>query len=402
MVARGKLLSIVSAATLLLSPEIAAARGEGASRRGPFAFQYAPGLTDEQVKWYSRFEILVTHDPLPSEQVRMLRDGGTRLFFYEWSVAFYESRATAWQRSLLENRKGALLNERALHGGVGSPNYPAWYFDPADPHHAEDRSAELVERLQETGYDGVFFDTTRFESVHPEARREFERRHPGTSYDAAFSEFLAALRRRGARVFTNQGYRSAEQYLPYVDWDLTESLITRPAEGAADLRPWSDARDPWNSIQFVLRTMIAPLAQRYPSVRFAHLNYVDAPSAGAIRAAVAVAQLFDGESFVAAQTLEHERDEIYFRDPGVPVGPRVDWQGDEGAHRFFTNGLVAVSASPAAHDIVLDGRRLRNHLTGEIVGGASVAIPPSPDGPTAWFFDAIDDCAAADAADKPR
>src|ERR1700730_9158431 len=87
-----------------------------ALRRGPFAFHYDPILTEESLAWYSRFDLLVTHDPLPRDQVDRLHAAGARLLLYEWSVAFYESRANAWQRSLLAERKNDLLNDAPLTG----------------------------------------------------------------------------------------------------------------------------------------------------------------------------------------------------------------------------------------------------------------------------------------------
>jgi hypothetical protein len=394
MLAGARLRNAIAAAALLLAAEVMASSPEVALRRGPFAFQYAPRLTDAQLEWYGRFDVLVTHDPLPAEQVRTLHEAGTKLLFYEWSVAFYESRATSWQKSLLAGAKRGLLHDRALRGGVGSPTSPAWYFDPAAEGHLLQRTSDLVAKLEATGYDGIFFDTTRFESVHPDARAAFERRHPGSSYDAAFAQLLAGLRQHGALVFTNQGYRDPGELLPHTDWDLTESLITRPRSDGVDVRTWSSASDPWNSIHFVLRTMLEPLQREHPRVRFAHLNYIDAPAPEAVRLAVAVAQLFDGEAFTAARALDHECDEIYFRDPGTALGDRFDWEEERGAHRFFTNGLIAVSASPVAHTITLDGRPLRNRATGELACNGAVTIPPSPAGATAWFFDVSTACNA--------
>lgn len=315
-----------------------------ATRRGPFAFHYGPSLSEERIEWYSRFELLVTHDPLPREQVDRLHAAGTKVLLYEWSVAFYDSRATEWQRSLLTRRKATLLNDVALTGGVGSSTAGAWYFDPASSEHRKGRAAEIVRRLESIGYDGVFFDTTTFESVHPEARREYQRRHPGTPYDAAFSQFLRELRGRLPKgvLFTNQGYRSAEHYLPHVDWDLTESLITWRAP-TMTARPWNDPARPWESIRFVMKTMIEPVMQRYPRVRFGHLNYVDAADPEAIRLVVAVAWLFGGEGFVAGDQLEHEIDPIYFRDFGKPAGPRVDEAN--GSWRCFEHGRVGITVT---------------------------------------------------------
>jgi hypothetical protein len=101
--------------------------------RGAFAFHYAPVLTPEALDWYSRFDILVTHDPLPPDQVARLHASGTRVLLYEWSVAFYESRATRWQESLRAG-EGHLLNEKPLTGWAGSES-DAWYFDPSSAEH---------------------------------------------------------------------------------------------------------------------------------------------------------------------------------------------------------------------------------------------------------------------------
>jgi hypothetical protein len=341
-------MTLLAAATLVPAEEAAPA-----TRRGAFAFHYAPVLSDERLAWYSKFELLVTHDPLPPAQVAALHAAGTKVLFYEWSVAFYESRATPWQRSLLK-RRDALLHRKALRGGVGSDTAPAWYFDPAAPDLARNRARDLSERLRDTGYDGVFFDTTGFESVHPAARAAYTRRHGGRSYDQAFAQLFVELRRARPEVvlFTNQGYRKAEHYLPHVDWDLTESLIAEPHGSSYRLRPWNDPQRPWSSIHFVLRTMIEPVAARYPDVRFAHLNYSDGGRELA-RAAMAVARLFDGESFVVAHDLDVEADGVYFASFGEPLAARVDWPDGSGAHRVFERGIVAVTTERAARPILL-------------------------------------------------
>ena len=303
--------------TLLFSTLLAVAACATTSapaRRGAFAFHYAPSLSEEAVAWYSQFDILVTHDPLPPDQVQRLRSAGTRLVLYEWSVAFYETRANDWQKSLLTNGK-TLLNTAPLTGGAGSTTAPAWYFDPASPGHAEERAAEIATRLRAIGYDGVFLDTTTAASVHPDARAEYEQRHPDVPYDVAYSQFLRALREKleGGIIFTNQGYRAAEHYLPYVDWDLTESLITRPRGDGWEIRPWNDPTDPWNSIEFVLCTMIEPVAARYPHVRFGHLNYAGNEDRGMIPFVVATAQRFGGEAYVVTPDFRAEIDPVYFR-----------------------------------------------------------------------------------------
>src|SRR3954452_10036101 len=55
-------------------------------------FHYQTPLSAAQVTFFSRFDVLVTHDPLPRAQVDALHAHGTKLLVYEWSVAFYGAR----------------------------------------------------------------------------------------------------------------------------------------------------------------------------------------------------------------------------------------------------------------------------------------------------------------------
>lgn len=384
---------LCSVAALMLAPGLASHATPPAfhhsANRAPFAFHYEPTLTEEALAWYSHFDVLVTHDPLPRHQVDQLHAAGTKVLLYEWAVAFYESRATPWQRSL-SGHYGSLLNEAPLTGGVGSQTSAAWYFDPASSQHEFERAADIASRIEETGYDGVFFDTTTVESVHPEARAEYERRHPGVPYDRAYSRFLRQLRSTMPRaiVFTNQGYRSAPDYLPHADWDLSESLIIWPDSGSQPIRPWNDFVDPWNSISVAMHRTIAPIAARYPNVRFGHLNYLAAANTEAIRMVVAAAQLFGGDGYVAAPAVRDEIDPIYFRRPGKPISARLDHPRGVAAWRFFENGLIVISS--ASEDIQIPnryGKPLRDHFTQEQTGADIITIPAASGAPRAFFFD---------------
>jgi hypothetical protein len=272
-----------------------------------FAFHYQTPLTAHELAWFAKFDVLVTHDPLPRAQVEALHKAGTKLYLYEWAVAFYDTRATRWERSLIHTN--ALLNATPLRGGAGSNDADAWYFDPVN---ARGRAKALARKLRRVGYDGVFLDTTRAENVLPAALDEFAKRHPGIDYDAAFAKFLAALRREHVLIFTNQGYRDAEHYLPYVDWDLTESLI-------AD-RPLREVRHSFEQLP------------RYPNVHVGHLEYAN------VERTIAIAKMFGGAGYVAAV-----ESPLYFADLGAPLGERVD-RGDA-SYRLFANGVVAVNDS---------------------------------------------------------
>jgi hypothetical protein len=333
---------LLSAAVLLSGT----ADEASASHRGAFAFRYAAKLTAAELEWYSRFDLLVTHDPLPPEQVAFLHSRGTKLVMYEWSVAYYDSLASDWQRSL-RRRRGALLNKDPLRGGSGSLDADAWYFDPASLRTSRERAAQVAKRLRVADYDGVFLDTTTEVSVHPEARRVYAKRHPGLPYDKAYSYFLAALRKELGRkiIFTNQGYRAAGDYLPFVDWDLTESLISRPVDGRFVLRPWNDSNDPWNSTLFLMTHLIEPVQRRYPAVHFAHLNYSSKSDAALTQTVIAAATLFDMPAYVASEEGEDVHDANYFLPPGKPLTPRIDAADGQTTWRFFENVVVVVSSS---------------------------------------------------------
>jgi hypothetical protein len=317
---------VVSVAILASLPVL------GGERRGGIAFHYARPLTPAQLEWFARFEVLVTHDPLPRAQVDALHRRGTKLVLYEWAVAYYASLATPAHRAL------PVLNRRPLRGHLGSTDADAHYYDPASTEHARGRAELIARRLKSIGYDGVFLDTTTAESVHPEALREYEKRHPDVPYDEAYALFLRNLSRAVELVVTNQGYRRAEHVLPYADWDVSESLITYPKTGKYVLRPWNDANDRWNSIAVLMRELIAPAARKYPRVRFAHINYVD--DAKAVDDVVAIARLFNMEAFVARPSLDAALvDDIYFFDFGK-AGPRIETR--RGARRSFENGFIAL------------------------------------------------------------
>ena len=130
-----------------------AALASGASeRRGTVAFHYATPLTPRQLAWYSRFAVLITHDPLPPAQVAQLHARGTKLVLYEWAVAFYASLANAWQKQLIADRRG-LLHSYPLRGGLGSADADAWYYDPASREHVEERAGQLAQKLRAIGYE---------------------------------------------------------------------------------------------------------------------------------------------------------------------------------------------------------------------------------------------------------
>lgn len=347
-----------------------------ATKRGAMAFHYARPLTPAELEWYGRFELLVTHDPLPRVQVEALRARGTRLLLYEWAIAFYPSIATPWQRALPAS---ALLNQRPLRGHLGAFDADAFYYDPVSRQHEQERARVLGARLRDAGYDGVFFDTTTSDSVHPAALAEFTRRHPTVTYNTAFARFLRALRRelKDGVIATNQGYRAAAHVLPFVDVDISESLITRPVGGKFVMRPWNDPRDEWNSVSFLMRNLIGPVQRDYPRVQFVHLNYADQLDQNIVARIVAIARIYDADAFVATAAITGRTvGDAYFIDLGN-AQTRVESTARRTAYRFFARGLAAVNFGTAPLSVPNATRdSYENVVTGEITRAQRIVVAP--------------------------
>jgi len=249
--------------------------------RGTMAFDYAGPLTPAQLAWCGRFDVLVTHAPLPRAQVDALHKLGTKLALYEWAVGSYRPIEHA-------------LNAKPLRGGTAAADIDAYYYDPTNQ---DERPRRIAARIRAIGYDGVFLDCVTHQQVHPVALAEYARKHPDLPYDAAFSRFMAALRNELPLVITNQGYRDAPHYLPYVDYDVTESLITLPHHG---FRDWRDA----------MEHEIVPAMKKYPRVKFVHLNYAD--DAKPVEKILEIARKFGGDAFVATPDVAPIVTDAYF------------------------------------------------------------------------------------------
>jgi hypothetical protein len=314
------------------------------------AFHYSAVFTPEEVRWFTRFAILVTGGILSPEQTSALRTGRNQLVAYEWSSAFYPEQRTA--APFVEDQRW-LLNTVPVGGAAAER--PAMWFDFGNEHFVRARAAYLAAMLEKTGYDGLFFDTLGYSHLPPPIRAEYERRHPGLDYEKQQGAFLRALRGRIGRtklLFLNQGYRNADVYLPYADLDLTESYFTRLAAPgstpATIFQPWSNARAPWESIRLPMTNLVRPAALRYPRVVFCHLNYAAGDGATirrAIQYSQAAARLWNHQAYLVASDAGAERSEAYFMDLGRPLTrSHEEDRQKELAWREFENGVVAINA----------------------------------------------------------
>ena len=89
-----------------------------ASTKGSFAFYYSPRLTEEELSWLTRFNIVVTGSVLPEIQSRELKRSEAKLFLYHWLTGFYRENSPAkphdrsWESFVYHSRPQWLLNPK--------------------------------------------------------------------------------------------------------------------------------------------------------------------------------------------------------------------------------------------------------------------------------------------------
>ena len=286
------------------------------------------------------------------EQSGILRGGGCRLVAYEWSSAFYPgdwvSAAEPWQRRV---RTDWLLTRVPVTGGAAENGKPAQWYDFANRDLVAARADYLAGVLIRTGYDGFFFDTLGWEQLPPLVQASFIERHPGVDYNVCQGEFLSALRKRlpvGKLIFTNQGFRHSESFLPHADLDLTESYFTYVVGAETRFRPWHDPAKPWDSIRTPMIELVGAAERKFPAVRFVHVNYAYGASPRAALYSYAAAKLFGHESYLivpaSAQAEEHA---VYRSSLGRPLTASFEEDVSAGATwRRFERGTVAILSGP--------------------------------------------------------
>jgi hypothetical protein len=412
---------------LTLAPPVVAA---GARRppsapcsalKGSFAFHYGSRLSPEEIAWLRRFRIVVPGDVLPADQIRALTGEGARLFVYEWLTGLYADgdggpRAQdSWAALVRRNRSQWLLNpDRPDTGPDGQGR--AYYYDPSSRELALARARRLSETLRRASYAGVFFDLVGSPHVPAPLREEYRTRHPETPFDAALGESLRALRRTrpGTVVFTNQGYRIPEVYLPLTDYDLSESLMTSYeggdivdvlVEGEGAVAHRETYYRPWDELRRIVDAIDADVKRFNPAVKMLHLNYVNArlrptgrtQAVGEVEQPVfrkdvdreaiyygyVAAKLWGHESYSATAPVRTVQDEVYFADLGGPLGP--SWEERDGlVRRYYDKGIVVLNPGPAARTASLrspllwsDASDLWDCYEGRAVGGLTVTVAPT-------------------------
>ena len=365
----------------------AVAYAEAGTKRGSFAFHYAWSYSDEELAWFQRFDIVVPAAILPQSQIDRLHQAGSRLFFYTWATGLYIANPrsldpNSWESLVYKNRKTWLLNPSRPDPGPDGLNH-AYYYDPYPSTFQKALVADLNADRINSGYDGVFFDLVGSPSVPSNLLKTYNSRHPKIPYDRSLANIFDQVRRTGALVFTNQGYRTAEYYLPVADYDLTESLITSYAwgqsvtlyvKGEGLVQKEETFYRSWSDLKWIIGDIETTVARYNPAVKILHLNYtnplyqptgasvfvdgvaypvyrevIDKP---AIHYGYVAAKLWGHDSYSSGPTFNFSQDEIYFTDLGEPLGKSYEERSGV-ALRYYEKGVAVLNPSAVSRTVDL-------------------------------------------------
>jgi len=350
--------------------------------------------------WVKRFQFCLVRTPRYFEEpfLSEAREAGCRLFIRLPFGRVNVGETPGATGDEISSSRGRAYAEILAH--------PEWLLNPDDPvrrrpdappaHFFDFNNADfrrfhadwLKRRLDETGYNGIYFDIMGEYGVPDEVMALWRKRYPNESYDAAGARFVSELREAIGKklIGGNMAYRGWRHYFPHIDYSHKESNGTSH-RGAEPVRVylegagWRDVRETvyrqWDGPGGYkeLNTPRREAEKNYPDVFTCDLNYIfprcvetgtvrqvdgrtvrvyrqviDRP---AIHYGYALAKLSDRGSYacdVSSRTIDtierwtpdFVRDDVYFVDLGPPLEDDYR-ERDEVVIRYFRNGFVAVT-----------------------------------------------------------
>ncbi len=357
------------------------------------AFEYHKP-SEEELKFLSRFNIVVTGNFLNAAQVKKLKTHGVKLISYEWLPAlYYCDRRSAWDEMVYQNRKYWTLDPEDSDPDPMGARYGCrdFFFDLADDDLMTARVDYIISELQSHQYDGVFFDWGSGwyafqENNYQFLIKEFQKRHPGIDYNERASEFLKKLKEKNVLVIVNGGFRSRGSKMDTnADIDIVESMFTTTdCKKSFEIYTAQEGvrkacETTFNSVpgSLDLAASLPAKAQSVnPGIRFVFLNYAfpfykDAgektliknkeytvyektPDRQAIYYALACSYMGNSMGFVNGPevSLDSVMDDVYFFPIGKPVGKAMKIS-DNVYVRYFAKGLVIVSDGDTAFELAV-------------------------------------------------
>jgi len=343
------------------------------------AFDYHQ-LTEKDIDYLSRFDIIVTHNLESNRITKRLKGGGGKIFFYEWLSAFYyRDYSGSWERLAYKNREKWTLDPRESDPDPMGDRHHCkdFFYDMGDDDLIEQRVEYLTGQAKSHGYDGIFFDWgsgwhSLQENGYTFLTKEFVRRHPEKRYNDGVNLFLKKLKEKGLFIIVNGGFRSENSELDrYADVDIVESMFTTDQcdkSSSIDIEKEGvqKACETWfNTLDRSLE-----LAERLPGkaasankdIKFLFLNYAfpyyrQANNRGAsdkryeksadrqaIYYSLALSYLGNASGFTSGSdvSLAYVMDEVYFSSIGGATSKIVRLD-ESTVLRYYSSGFVVAS-----------------------------------------------------------
>ncbi len=402
-------LAVVGAAALSAAPAAASPGGAPAAAsvavqeppladRADFIFFPMTVFVDPVVKeayydYLKGFDVCLSNGYAvwEGEELDELQAAGCEFFIYRWFNGYYESELDPDNiyygqfphvQAIFHEINAHpewLLNPGDPQSGSGAV-YPAYFYDYMNPEFREFFVDAIVDRLDESGYNGVFFDYIGGWALPPQIIEHWNTIYPDTSYDEAAEGFLAELRAalgEDRRIFGNQAYRlpNAHDIYQHIDYDVTESYGTtfiwgaetdiyvegagmthifetffRPWDGEAGYRSYIEWPRSVTAGQPVEFFEINYLQARYePTGATAVVDGVEVPVFAPTKDRHAVYYGYALSSIMGIAPFASDwysvvsgLDDVYFTDLGEPVEESYR-ELDDQVIRYFENGFVVVS-----------------------------------------------------------
>ncbi len=212
-------------------------------KRGDFASSFS-SPSQKMLTWLSKFDVVEmggVGDFASINAINFLKRRGTKeVLCYDWMPAVYyylDGNNYEFVDWIYNSRYLTTLNPEGPFPHTENEGYDFardYYLDFGNFDVIERRVDFIENVLKNYGYTGVFWDwgpgVFIDEADYSEMKRNFKQRHPDMEYKEAVGLFYAELKKNFNKdnfvIFTNQGYRNAENVLPYVNYDMAESYVT--------------------------------------------------------------------------------------------------------------------------------------------------------------------------------
>lgn len=307
---------------------------------------------------------------------------------YDWMPAFYyyiNSNNRPFINWLYEKKEKTTLNPSGPFTHCKRNHYEwceDYYYDYFNSEVFTRRVKDLITNMHQKGYNGVFFDWASanflMENENNNLKEFIQKKYPAKNYALMIGKFYKALQDAGVFVITNQAFRSHENLLLHVDYDMTESYITTIKHIDKEVTLTGKKNEDVKSVALTryypiyansstigdtlyYLDLLLSYKNRYKKngfKNFIYMNYM-APEykrinertyevkkpKNAIYYGYATGKLTDSVIYgEVPYDRSLERDDVYFYDLGKAIGTSYQRVNDMNAYiRFFTNGFVLSS-----------------------------------------------------------